>query len=681
MAQFKSFVITELGQALMAKLLAGTATGEFTKIKVSDTIFTDDQLIGLLDIGTVRQECLVSLVTRLNETTVNIKGAMNNTELTTGYYVNTIGLFAQDPDVGEILYAVSIAEVNGYMPPFSGLTSSGLTFDFVVTVGNASQVSVTINPAALATSEQVEAVAIQARAAVETVNEHVTDTVSTEDGVHGIRVHEGKIQTYDAINNTWVDVESGGGGMAPNNVSGLKLKVMNRALQLRWEDPEDTYVEGQLLVTWKGTKLLMKQGAFPENVHDGTQLVDNQVRNAYQTTGFVVENLQNEVEYFFQLFPYSDSGATNQNELNRISGTPMPYKTMTVAVDLSNSNPATSCTYEDDAADMTPGSDAWDTFFGYYPCLFKDGAEVGELNPNNFAQFKDGSAADITSGSAGDVMIAFIERGVRITTTGNILRVSMTDDPGKEGFQYYAHRRGNEHREKFYLGAYKGYVASGKLRSLSGKAPTATQTIGTFRSQAHALGAGYENSGFYQLIFRQVMYLLKYRTLDSQSAVGRGYVDGNTAAVATGGTNAKGMTFGETTGKQQMKLFGLEDFWGNIWEWIDGIVTDGSHNMLTATDNFNDAGTGYTNQGKGASANIGNYMSKPQGTTETGFLAKEVNGSETTYFCDGANLRSGCVGLFGGHWNPASNAGAFRLNVDNAASYSSASISARLMYL
>ncbi|MEG1820496.1 MAG: hypothetical protein RR261_06690, partial [Oscillospiraceae bacterium] len=333
------------------------------------------------------------------------------------------------------------------------------------------------------------------------------------------------------------------------------------------------------------------------------------------------------------------------------------------------------------AVGMTPGSSAWDEFFGHYPVLFKNGAEVGKLKTSNFAQLEDGSAADITSGNAGDVMIAFPRRGVKITTVGNTLTISMTDDPDNADFEYLAHTRGSARKEKFYLGAYKGYTASSKLRSLSGKAPTATQTIGTFRTQAQANGSGYDQSGFYQLTFRQAMYLLKYKNLNSQTAVGRGYVDGNSAAINTGGTNAKGMDFGETTGKLQMKLFGLEDFWGNVYEWIDGVFSNSTRNILTATDGFNDTGAGYTDQGQGAAANIGNYMSKPQGTTKGGFIAKEVSGSETTYFCDCAYLYASRVAYFGGIWANASIAGAFRLYVDYSADYSNAGIAARLMFL
>lgn len=690
MAEFKRIIITTKGQALMAKMIAGQGNIEFTKVSASETAYTDEQLEGLDSLSEVKQTTLVSKVIRTNNVAIQIEAAMTNSDLKIGYYMKTIGLYAIDPDEGEILYGVSNATVPGWMPPYNGLTVSGAFFKLVTTVGNAENVSLEVDPAAVATINDLKTV----QGSVDTVqsglniiqtslNEHELVNVSSETGIHGFRFFNDILQFYNAESGGWIDIETGGGsgGIAPSNVKNTKIKIGNSKLTLFWSDPGDTIVEGQILCTWKGTKLIQKVGSYPENVNDGTLVVDNQSLDAYATDGFEINNLTNGTTYYFALFPYSDKNAINMNEGNRLMGTPQPYKKMTVKVDLANSNPSTCITYADDAVGMTPGSVDWDSFFGHYPVLFKDGVEVGKLNRNNFAQFEDGTTADITSGNAGDVMIAFPRRGVKISTVGNILTISMTDDPDNAEFEYLAHTRGSTRKEKFYLGAYKGVNLSSKLRSISGKTPTASQTIGTFRTQAKANGNGYENSGFYQLVFRQVMYLLKYKNLDSQTAIGRGFVDGNSAATTTGNTNAKGMDFGETTGKLQMKLFGLEDFWGNIWEWIDGIVTDSSWNMLTATDNFNDAGTGYENQGKGASANVSGYLTKPQGTTKTGFLAKECGGSETTYFCDYAYLYSSCVASFGGNWSYASYAGAFHLHVSSTASNSSANVAARLMFL
>lgn len=681
----QNLVITGKGQELTAKLIAGTSTATFTKIATSDYDYSSSTLETLTELYDVKQTVLVSKVSRTDTTIVEVLAKINNTELTDGYYVRALGLYAKGSDGVEILFGISIETNNpDYMPPQSGTTVSGISYRLNVKVDNSNQVTIEVNPAATPTMEQLEEVE-------QTINTHEKKGVYGSTGVHGFRYYNDELQVQDE-NGTWVDIESGGGGgISPSNVKDAKVKTGNQKLTLYWSDPGNTVVEGQTLCTWKGTKLVQKAGSYPESVKDGTLLLDNQVLDAYKTDGYEINGLTNGTTYYFALFPYADTGATNISEANRLSGTPQPYKKMTVTIDLSNSNPATCATYADDAVGMTAGSTDWDDFFGHYPVLFKDGAEVGKLNPDNFAQFIDGTAADITSGDGGDVMIAFPRRGLTISTSGTTLTVSMTDDPDNIDFEYNAHTRGTTAKDVFYLGVYKGYTASNKLRSLSGKTPTANQTIGTFRTQAQANGAGYEQSGFYQLIFRQCMYLLKYKNLNSQATVGYGYVlSSHNAAIATGGTESWGMDCEiiresnpsyMTDQNHHVKLFGLEDFWGNIWEWIDGCITNSTRNILTGNDNFNNDGTGYVDNGQGATANIGNYMSKPQGTTKTGFLAKEVNGSDSTYFCDSASLYASCVAIFGGHWANASYAGAFQLYVYYAASFSSANIAARLMYL
>ena len=368
------------------------------------------------------------------------------------------------------------------------------------------------------------------------------------------------------------------------------------------------------------------------------------------------------------------------------------YQTMTATINLSNSNPATCVSYADDAVGMT--AEQWDEFFGHYPVLFKDGKEVGRLNRDNFNFFEDGSIADIESGTAGDVMIAFPRRGLKITKSGTTtVTISMTNDPDNADFKYYAHQRGSAKKNVFYLGAFKGYYDGTSLRSLSGKAPTASITIGTARNYAHANGEGYEQSAFYQLLFRQCAYILKFGSLNSQTKVGKGVVSAS-AKVNTGGANAYGMDSEiikasnpsyMTDGLHQVKCLGVEDFWGNVFEWIDGIATDSSNpiNILTNTDNFQDngKGAGYMTTSSGMSSGNGGYMKEPQGNTEAGFAFKASGGSATTYFSDYADLRGGSVAYFGGYWSPGDSAGAFCLHVSRSASYSSPGVSARLMYL
>ena len=279
-------------------------------------------------------------------------------------------------------------------------------------------------------------------------------------------------------------------------------------------------------------------------------------------------------------------------------------------------------------------------------------------------------------------MIAFPKLGYKITSNDSTLTVSMTNGSNVEGYCYLAHTRGTTVKDKFYLGAYKGYVNSSKLRSLSGKTPTVSTTIGNFRTYAQNNGSGYDQSAFYQLVYRQCMYLLKYKNLDSQTALGYGYSnEDNSYKLNTGGTNTKGMDFGETTGTYQMKLFGIEDFWGNVWELIDGIYSDSDRNILTNTENFNNTGDGYTNQGSsGFSSNTNGFISEVQGTSEMGFIMKKNSGSSSTNFCDYGAVNNSCFALHGGAWNIPYWNGVFAFNI-NKSNIPLKNTSARLMYL
>lgn len=151
MAEFKRVVITRNGQALMAKLMSGTGTVEFTKIGVSSTTYTDAQLETLTSLSGVKQTAPITNISRNNNVSVTVEGAVSNEDLTVGYYMQTIGLYAKDPDAGEILYAVTNASVAGYMPPFNNRTPSGAQFKLTTTVGNASNVSLQVDPSAVAT--------------------------------------------------------------------------------------------------------------------------------------------------------------------------------------------------------------------------------------------------------------------------------------------------------------------------------------------------------------------------------------------------------------------------------------------------------------------------------------------------------------------------------------------------
>ncbi|MEY8525018.1 hypothetical protein AALA90_18610 [Lachnospiraceae bacterium 38-10] len=157
MAEFSKLVVTEKGNALIAKALANTATIKFTKVSSTPTAYEPSELEKLESLSDIFQTHLKPKVQRINNTSVEVKAAFNNTELTNGYYIKAFGLYADDPDEGEILYGVAVeTSGNCYMPAYNGVTSSGIYLRIVTTVGNSQNVSLEINPAAVATLGDIE---------------------------------------------------------------------------------------------------------------------------------------------------------------------------------------------------------------------------------------------------------------------------------------------------------------------------------------------------------------------------------------------------------------------------------------------------------------------------------------------------------------------------------------------
>ena len=324
---------------------------------------------------------------------------------------------------------------------------------------------------------------------------------------------------------------------------------------------------------------------------------------------------------------------------------------MTVKINLNNSNPANCGSYADDASTMSSWKDvaAWQEFFGYRPCLFKDGKVVGYLNPNDFTKFENRTNADITSGNAGDVMIQFPRRGVRISKSGKVVTVSMTDNPNDSSFKYYAHQRGSVNKDYFYLGVYSGYVTEGKLRSLSGKYPTTNTSLVDFDTYGKANGTGYGCIGYYQWLFLQVMYVLQFKgNLDSQSTIGVGHVYDYDVTIS-GRSNVKGMIYGD---HDVVKLFGIEDIWGNCDQVLNNYYVDGNYHIRTTTDDTITDVYEYTDLGSYGGLDMSSgHPTDCMGTTEAGFTGTygSYNGSRTTYFCDEASFLSNRVPVVEGN--------------------------------
>ncbi len=537
------------------------------------------------------------------------------------------------------------------------------------------------------------------------IEAHKLDYVS-QDEVHGLRVNS-VTGAFEYFNGTdWVTVS---GGLPIGNLKAFTADAGNEEIVLKWEDPDDLVVDGITLAEWESTKIVRKTGSYPTDQNDGTEVVVSSVRDQYISTGFTDDNLDNDTEYFYMAFPTTADGVVVVDEANRVSATPTEIQIYGVRIDFRDGedSPTAAVTYTDNAVGFTPmnGNNgnfqwgSWQTIFnnmGIKPCLFKNGAVEYYLDPSNFAKKADGvTDADITSGADGDVMIEFPRIYWKFNSPeAGVLDVQFSID-SFDGSVCLAHTRGSNVRNKVYCSAYGGSVASSKLRSLSGATIAANVTHPASTTNAQANGAGYEQFTFYGLTMLQVLYVVFFRSLDSQTALGRGYVDGNSATVVTGARNASGMFYGETGGKQQMKFCGVEDFWGNVRWWVDGLYSNASRKLWTATDDFNvvpynwDGSTmsdktrpaNWSEYGGGHGANLAGYVKDVHGANQSGFVINSTSyGSASTYYCDNGHLYASRLGYSGGIWSHGDNAGAFYLFVYYSAGTSHASIAARLWF-
>lgn len=81
-----------------------------------------------------------------NGSTVTLDLTISNSGLKTGFKITEMGLFATDPDDGEIMYVTLIDDNPDYMPAEGSSTVVQQEFQLVFTMSNTGNVSATINP-------------------------------------------------------------------------------------------------------------------------------------------------------------------------------------------------------------------------------------------------------------------------------------------------------------------------------------------------------------------------------------------------------------------------------------------------------------------------------------------------------------------------------------------------------
>lgn len=165
MADFNNAVMTSAGAALLAETTAGNAKIKFTKLVTGSGTYSESEktrasLQARTSLKAQKQEIPFSTITMASDTCVKLVALVSNAELTSGYYVNEIGIYAVDElhtAAAPVLYSIAIANVADYLPPYNGLTPSTITQEYFATVDNSLEVTIQTKTGAAALAEDLVA--------------------------------------------------------------------------------------------------------------------------------------------------------------------------------------------------------------------------------------------------------------------------------------------------------------------------------------------------------------------------------------------------------------------------------------------------------------------------------------------------------------------------------------------
>ena len=149
--------LTKDGKALLAKAQAGKCAIQITKAQSGSGSYTSSEDISQRTaLKTVKQTFPISNKVINTDSALVLKITMENSTLTAGYDITEFGVFASDPDKGEILYSIATASTSDYMPAYNGVVPSVINMSYYLEVANASTVTIK-SAGALALQSDLEA--------------------------------------------------------------------------------------------------------------------------------------------------------------------------------------------------------------------------------------------------------------------------------------------------------------------------------------------------------------------------------------------------------------------------------------------------------------------------------------------------------------------------------------------
>lgn len=497
--------------------------------------------------------------------------------------------------------------------------------------------------------------------------------------------------------------------------------------KLKFLEPEYTVVGGEVFLTVEKVIIRRKLNSDPIDQNDGELVLtvnrDNfgKYYNDFYIDGKLSQNVGD--VYYYKAFPMSNVGYYNTSSMNSTDGiTCRNYHLFGFEINQNESDPDSMITYLEDnkkfdsafmnfAGDYFEYGDWEDVWFirDLDPCVIRyDGTRYTHLNKNNYNLKKSGESIDLTDyGMNGNVMVGIPKTFIKIMIINdNVCQFRFSDKNIDGTYRCLSHLDENGNEIPYcYMSAYDGTHVDQNdsrfnvIRSLSGRKPYSGKN-----RQFEIENALNNNQGSSKIWYTQVfcdwmlinlLLMLISRSTNSKEKFGTGnsnsYVNAsNTGIKASGTLNTKGLFWGSNDGKQCVKVFGIENFWGNIWKSCAGWVNDNGAQKVKLTWWTEDGSSvaGYNTTGEGyieihdsePNGTNGGFISKMKFSEEFGMVPITANGSSSTNYSDGmwfANSQNNYA-LVGGATTGELRVGAYFSGLHCTASYASWNIGASL---
>ena len=459
-------------------------------------------------------------------------------------------------------------------------------------------------------------------------------------------------------------------------------------------------------------KFVFKIGSAPTSDTDGT------VFSPFYTSPAVIAELINDTTYYVAAYAYTSKSLSEAS--NVIQVMPRAYVQFAFHYSENDSSPASveypegydNSNYTDpfyvDLSTGAPHYGDWDKTLDKHKwmfpkmCMLKyDGTRDYYLYEDDVTKKEDGvTASDVASSSyGGNAMVEWGQDGRKIywkivpDSDGKgftFVVASAKADDDMDAWNHYNCKGGLA--EHFYTPMYFGSSDGTRLRSISGGLNyvnnTRTQELKLAKANNQTSDEIWNTEVYSDWLLVAMLCILISKSTNSQIKFGYGRCKSdNSSAIGQGTMNTKGLFYGRSDQTSGVKVFGMENPWGNLWRAIAGLINNNGKVKIKLTygtqdgstvEGYNETGSGYIEHGT-MSGTSGGYTSH-MNITDRGITPETISGSDSTYYCDGAWFSNSQVDYarVGGGWGDALRVGCLCVGLYYAVSYAHTGFGAAL---